>query len=201
MGSKIDEYRTIKAESTGQFKEKGSKFVALAFPVKEEEEIKLILQDLRKSYYDARHHCFAYRLGPDKKKYRANDDGEPSGSAGKPILGQLLSLDLTDILLVVIRYFGGTKLGVPGLINAYKTAAREALEANIIVTRTQKKIYKIRFDYIKLNDVMKIIKENQPDIIKQEFEMDCLMTLSIRLTDAELLAGKLSKVNSLIFLD
>jgi len=201
MDSRNDEYRTIQANSEGLYKEKGSKFISLAFPVKDVEEVKSILHELRKSYYDARHHCYAYRLEPDKKKFRANDDGEPSGSAGKPILGQLLSFDLTDILIVVIRYFGGTKLGVSGLINAYRTAAREAIESANILTKTEQIIYKIKFDYIKLNDVMRIIKDDQPEILYQEFEMDCQMTLSIRVSEANKLIGKLMKVETLIFVN
>jgi len=201
MDSRNDEYRTIQAKSEGLYKEKGSKFIALAFPVKNEDEIKTILQELRKSYYDARHHCYAYRLEPNKKKYRSNDDGEPSGSAGKPILGQLLSFDLTDILIVVIRYFGGTKLGVSGLINAYRTAAREAIENSLILTKTEQVVYKIRFDYVKLNDVMKIIKNDNPEILFQEFEMDCQMTLSIRISESEKLANKLQKIRTLSFVN
>lgn len=201
MAKREDEFRTIKSKSEGIYKEKGSKFIALAYPVKNEQEIKAIQQELRKEFYDARHHCFAYRLGPNKEKFRANDDGEPSGSAGKPILGQLLSLDLTDILVVVIRYFGGTKLGVSGLINAYRTSTRDALDDASILTKTQQKKYKIRFDYVQLNGVMKIVKEDQPKIIFQEFEMDCQMTLSIRVSEADKLESKLSKIETLVFID
>lgn len=201
MDSRDDEYRTIQAKSEGLYKEKGSKFIALAFPVIDEIEIKVILQELRKSYYDARHHCYAYRLEPDKKKFRSNDDGEPSGSAGKPILGQLHSFDLTNTLIVVIRYFGGTKLGVSGLINAYRTAARDAIENTTILTKTERKVYKIKFDYIRLNNVMKIIKDEKPEILFQEFEMDCQMTLSIRISEADKLIGKLKKVETLTFVD
>lgn len=201
MAKREDEFRTIKSKSEGIYKEKGSKFIALAYPVKNEQEIKAIQQELRKEFYDARHHCFAYRLGPNKEKFRANDDGEPSGSAGKPILGQLLSLDLTDILVVVIRYFGGTKLGVSGLINAYRTSTRDALDDASIITKTQQKKYKIRFDYVQLNGVMKIVKEDQPKIIFQEFEMDCQMTLSIRVSEADKLESKLSKIETLVFID
>ncbi|MEA1876284.1 MAG: YigZ family protein [Bacteroidota bacterium] len=201
MDSRDDEYRTIRAKSEGLYKEKGSKFISLAFPVKDEIEIKAILQELRKSYYDARHHCYAYRLEPDKKKFRSNDDGEPSGSAGKPILGQLLSFDLTDTLIVVIRYFGGTKLGVSGLINAYRTAARDAIENTTILTKTEQNIYSIKFDYIKLNDVMKIIKDEKPEVLFQEFEMDCQMTLSIRISEGDKFIGKLKKVETLTFVN
>ena len=197
----MDEYKTIAKTSEGLYKEKGSKFIALAYPVYSEEEVKSILQGLRKEYYDARHHCYSYRLGPEKLKYRINDDGEPSGSAGKPIHGQLLSFDLTDILIVVIRYFGGTKLGVAGLINAYRTSAREAIESNRIIVKTVQIAIKINFDYIQLNDVMKIIKELSPKIHSQEFEMDCNMHLSIRENDSEELLARLLKVKNLKVLE
>lgn len=197
----MDEYKTITKTSEGLYKEKGSKFIALAYPVQSEDEVKSILQGLRKEYYDARHHCYSYRLGPDKEKYRVNDDGEPSGSAGKPIHGQLLSFDLTDILIVVIRYFGGTKLGVAGLINAYRTAAKEAIESNKIIVKTVQVAVKINFDYIQLNDVMKIIKELNPKIHSQEFEMDCKMHLSIRKKVSEELLARLLKVKNLKVLE
>ena len=197
----MDEFKTITKHSQGLYKEKGSKFIALAYPVYTEEEVKTILQGLRKEYYDARHHCYSYRLGADKKKYRINDDGEPSGSAGKPIHGQILSYDLTDILIVVIRYFGGTKLGVSGLISAYRTAAKEAIESNKILVKTVQIITEIDFDYIQLNDVMRIVKELNPKILSQEFEMDCKMRLSIRENDYEELLGKLLKVKNLKVLE
>lgn len=196
-----DEYKTIKTISEGSYKEKGSKFLAFAFPVESEEDIKEILQDLRKKYYDARHHCYAYSLGPKRECYRSNDDGEPSGSAGKPIYGQLLSFDLTNILIVVIRYFGGTKLGVSGLINAYRTAARESIEANTILLKTIQSIFHLDFDYVQLNDVMRIIKDMNPKILHQEFEMKCQMSLSIRESSAEELANKLMNVENLKLLE
>lgn len=201
MFGKSDEYKTIKTKSEGLYKEKGSKFIAFGFPVKSEDEIKAILLELRKKYYDARHHSYAYRLGPDKKKYRSNDDGEPSGSAGKPILGQLHSFDLTDSLIVVIRYFGGTKLGVSGLMNAYRTAAREAIGNTSIITKTEQELCQIKFEYVKLNDVMKIIKDDKPEIIFQEFEMNCQMTLSIRVSKSEMLISKLKKIETLTFVN
>jgi uncharacterized YigZ family protein len=196
-----DEFQTILTESQGQYKEKGSKFNAFAYPVQSEEDIKQILQDLRKEYYDARHHCYAYRLGSEKEVYRTNDDGEPSGSAGKPIFGQLLSYDLTDILVVVIRYFGGTKLGVSGLINAYRTATRDALENSNIITKTVQHIFSIHFEYLLMNDVMKIIKDMNPDVLDQDFDLDCKMKLSIRQTMAEELSAKLHNISGLKILN
>jgi uncharacterized YigZ family protein len=154
-----DTYQTISSSSQGIYKEKGSKFIALAFPVSSEKDIKMQLAALRKEYHDARHHCYAYCLGYDKSAWRVNDDGEPSGTAGKPIFGQIQSKDLTNILIVVMRYFGGIKLGIPGLINAYRTAAKEALGQASIVTRMVEEIYEVCFEYPLMNDVMKILKE------------------------------------------
>ena len=140
-----DTYRTIKRESEGYFRDRGSKFYAFAYPVETEDEVKEHLEELRKKYYDARHHCYAYQLGAEKTSYRINDDGEPSSSAGKPIFGRIQSHDLTNILIVVIRYFGGVKLGVPGLINAYKTAAEEAILKNKIETKTINEVYELSY--------------------------------------------------------
>lgn len=190
-----DTYKTLKKHSEGIYKEKGSKFIAHAYPVSGEDEIKEILQNLRKEYYDARHHCYAYRLDPDMKRFRANDDGEPSSSAGKPILGQLMSNELTNCLVVVIRYFGGTKLGVSGLINAYRTAAADAIVNNEIITKTVNDIYKINFEYPIMNDVMRIIKEEDLNIIHQHFEMDCEITLSMRQSATENAINKFNKVD------
>jgi len=175
-----DTYQTISTASQGIYKEKGSKFIALAFPVSSEDEIKVQLAALRKEYHDARHHCYAYCLGYDKSAWRVNDDGEPSGTAGKPIFGQIQSKDLTNILIVVIRYFGGIKLGIPGLINAYRTATKEALEQNSIITKIVEETYEVGFEYPLMNDVMKILKEEQAVIIKQEFEIDCKIRFTIR---------------------
>ncbi|MBW6492109.1 MAG: YigZ family protein [Lentimicrobium sp.] len=180
-----DTYKTIVKNSSGIYKEKGSKFIALAFPVENEETVKQILDNLRKEYYDARHHCYAYILGADKSAWRINDDGEPGGTAGKPIHGQLLSFDLTNILIVVIRYFGGTKLGVSGLINAYKTAARAAISQTEIVERTVNEIYKIEFPFETMNDVMRIIKEENLHIIDNQFNNVCTITYSIRKNEAD----------------
>jgi uncharacterized YigZ family protein len=192
-----DTYRTISSSSRGIYKEKGSKFIALAFPVSSEEDVKMQLTALRKEYHDARHHCYAYCLGYDKSAWRVNDDGEPSGTAGKPIFGQIQSLDLTYILIVVIRYFGGIKLGIPGLINAYRTAAREALSHALIVTRTVDEIYEVCFEYPSMNDVMKILKDEQADILIQEFENTCKIRFSIRRSSGMTITGRLQKIQGI----
>ncbi len=175
-----DTYKTIAKYSEGFYKEKGSKFMAFAFPVTSEKEIKRHIDLLKKKYYDARHHCYAWVLGNSGERYRANDDGEPSHSAGDPILGQIRSKELTDTLIVVVRYFGGTKLGVSGLINAYKTAAAEALANNTIEERLIMRELKIRFEYPVLNRVMKLIRNHGLEIIDQQMEYACAMTLGVR---------------------
>jgi uncharacterized YigZ family protein len=192
----FDIYKTISSESEGLYKEKGSKFIGYAFPVSSEEEIKEHIARLKKDFYDARHHCYAYILGADKLNFRANDDGEPSSTAGKPILGQILSNDLTNILIVVIRYFGGTKLGASGLINAYKTAAADTINNAEIIEKTVNDIYDIHFDYLVMNDIMKIIKDDQPDQIGQDFNLTCKITLSIRQSETEKLIDKFEKITS-----
>ena len=189
-----DIYHTIAEPAEGVFKAKGSRFLAYAFPVESEEEIREHLARLKKRYYDATHHCYAWRLGAHGERFRANDDGEPSGTAGRPILGQLLSKGLTYVLVVVVRYFGGTKLGVPGLINAYREATLDVLENSRIVTRTEDAWYEVVFPYTVMNDVMKVVKEEQPVIREQEFDNRCRMVLSIRRSREEGLKGKLSKV-------
>ncbi len=191
-----DKYLTIAEQSEGLYKEKGSKFIAYAYPVTTEEEIKQHIADLKKEYYDARHHCYAYMLGAEKNNYRANDDGEPSSTAGKPILGQILSNNITNILIVVIRYFGGTKLGVSGLIHAYKTASADAINNALIVEKTVNDIYDIHFDYLVMNDIMKIIKEEQPLQVAQDFNLTCCITLSIRQNDVERILDKMRKIDS-----
>ena len=191
-----DSYKTIKNISEGIYKEKGSKFITYAFPVICEEDIKIEIDKLKKEYYDARHHCYAYMLGADKKTFRANDDGEPSSTAGKPILGQILSTELTNILIVVIRYFGGTKLGVSGLIRAYKTAALDAISNAEIIEKTVNDIYDIHFDYLVMNDVMRIIKEEEPLQIDQDFNLTCRITLSIRQSEVEKIIERFSKIDS-----
>lgn len=190
---KTDTYNTITNKSEGLYKEKGSKFIAMAYPVSSEDEIKLILADLQKEYHDARHHCYAYRLGADKKKFRANDDGEPSNSAGKPILGQIRSKELTNVLVVVIRYFGGTLLGVGGLINAYKTAAADALSHTKTVQKTVDDIYDLIFGYPILNNVMKLIDEKKLRIINQTFKVDCTIRIGVSLGESETIRKRIEK--------
>lgn len=189
-----DSYLTIAAPAEAIYKEKSSKFLAYAYPVRTEEEIRERLDALRKRYYDATHHCYAWRLGPQGELFRSNDDGEPSGTAGKPILGQLLSHSLTNCLVVVVRYFGGTKLGVSGLIQAYKESTADVLSVAEIIEQTVDVSFKIEFSYLVMNDVMRIIKEEQPNILSQEFDNLCTMQLSIRESRAEGLLGKLRKV-------
>jgi uncharacterized YigZ family protein len=191
---KKDEYRTIKNEASGLYKEKGSKFIALAFPVEEEETVKRKLEEVRKQYHDARHHCYAYRLGYSGNNYRINDDGEPSGTAGKPIFGQIMSKEMTNVLVIVVRYFGGTKLGVSGLINAYRTAARDALEQASAVKKTVNDCYRVLFDYPVMNAVMRIVKEYKLDLVKQEFEMKCMLVYSIRREKSPEVFEKFSKL-------
>ena len=192
-----DEYLTIAKPSEGIFKEKGSKFFAFAYPVSSENEIKKIQKELRKKYYDARHHCYAFRLGADMKIYRASDDGEPSNSSGPPILGQIQSNILTNILIVVVRYFGGTKLGIPGLINAYRTASLDAIKNARIIKKTSNNIYELHFSYPQMNDVMKIIKEEKIDQFDQKFEINCSLKISIRKRKDEEILESLSKINNL----
>ncbi|MDK2978822.1 MAG: hypothetical protein PWP52_1536 [Bacteroidales bacterium] len=197
MADYNDEYLTISKPSEGLFKDRGSKFLAFAFPVSSEEEIKVIQEQLRNKYHDARHHCFAYMLGPEKKVYRANDDGEPSSTAGKPILGQIRSFNLTNILIVVIRYFGGTKLGVGGLINAYKTAAEEALNNAKIIKKTLHDIYELKFDYPQMNEIMRIMKEENIEQIDQHFELTCSITLALRKAEVDKILSKFDRVEKL----
>ena len=193
-----DEYKTITEPVQGSFRDKGSRFLAFGIPVNSEQEVKQHLEAIRKQYYDATHHCYAYVLGFDKSALRVNDDGEPSGTAGRPIYGQILSNDLTNILIVVVRYYGGTNLGVPGLIHAYKTAAAEALNKALIVTKIVKELYQIEYPYEAMNDVMKIIKDEILEVINNEFGMKCVIRLAIRHSDAERVTGKFSKINQLI---
>lgn len=192
-----DVYKTVAASSEGLYKEKGSRFIAWLYPVSTEEKVKEILDGVRKEYFDARHHCYAYRLGADKIRFRANDDGEPSSTGGKPILGQLISNDLTDVLLVVVRYFGGIKLGVSGLINAYRTAAADAIAHATVVEKTENEIFCIVFDYAVMNDVMRVVKEEGPEVVSRDFASECRMTLSVRMRDAARLRERLGKVESL----
>ena len=176
----LDSYKSIAAPSEGLFKDNGSRFIARAYPVETEEEVKDIVAALKKEYYDARHHCYAYILGPDKATYRANDDGEPSGTAGRPIHGQLLSKDITNTLVIVVRYFGGIKLGVSGLINAYKTATKDALDNAEVVEKTVNEIYRVEFEYPLMNDVMRLLKDEGLEQFNQRFEMNCSLDFAVR---------------------
>ena len=196
-----DNYRTIKQVAEGYYSEKRSRFISYAIPVRSLEEVKERLREYRKRYCDARHVCWAYMLGPDRSTFRANDDGEPSSTAGKPILGQINSNELTDILIVVVRYFGGIELGTSGLIVAYRTAAAEAIAAAEIEERTVDVDVTIAFEYPFLNGVMRVVKEENPTVVSQRFEMDCEMTLRIRAGSAERLRQRLSKVETVYFVD
>ncbi|MBE5032977.1 IMPACT family protein [Gallalistipes aquisgranensis] len=188
-----DSYRTIVAPAEAVLRERGSRFLAYAYPIEEEDEIKRLLDALRKRHYDATHHCYAWRIGPKGALFRANDDGEPSGTAGKPILGQMLSKEVTDLLVVVVRYFGGTKLGVPGLIAAYRESAVAVLEAAQIEQRTVDARLEVHFSYLAMNDIMKTIKEIQPKVIAQKFDNVCTIRLAIRQSREEELLARLEK--------
>lgn len=182
---KKDTYRTIlKPSEETLFKDRNSKFFGYAFPIKTEDDVKTHLETLKKQHHSARHWCYAYQLGKEILKYRANDDGEPSNSAGMPIYGQIQSYDITNVLIVVVRYFGGVKLGVGGLINAYRTCAQMALDASEIVERTINIDFLITFDYPNMNKVMRIIKEKNLNIVSQKLELDCQITISVRKKNA-----------------
>ena len=192
-----DQYKTIDKEIIGEgyYTEKRSKFLAFAHHIESVDEVKEIIAVYRRKYYDARHCCYAYMLGPDREEFRANDDGEPSSTAGKPILGQINSAELTDILIVVVRYYGGVNLGTGGLIVAYRAAAAEAISnANIEIRQVEETI-KYDFTYPMMNDVMRIVKELQPKIIDQKFDNTCSITLRIRKSEAELLKSRLKKLS------
>lgn len=190
-----DTYQTIEKPTESIFRDRGSKFLGFAYPINSDNDIKGIVAKLKADHPKANHHCWAMRLGTDRSVYRVNDDGEPSGTAGRPILNILLSKDVTNILVVVVRYFGGTLLGVPGLINAYKVATEEALKLAVIVQKTVNDIYTIKFDYLQMNDVMRIIKDENLSVLEQQFDNDCSMQLSIRKMQVEQALGKLGKVS------
>ena len=192
-----DTYRTIAAPSKGIFKDRGSKFIGFAFPVKMDSEVKALIGRLRTEHDKARHFCWALRLTSDRFVFRLSDDGEPSGTAGKPILNTLLSADLTDILIVVVHYFGGTLLGVPGLINAYKSAAAEAIDSAQIVEKTFNDVYILSFDYQKMDEVMKIIKNENLQMSKQLFDISCSLEISIRKSRVNEVIEKFNKIASL----
>ena len=192
-----DTYLTIENKADIIFKDKGSKFLAFAFPVGNDDQIKEALLQLKKEHPSANHHCYAYRLGADKLNYRANDDGEPNNTAGKPILGQIQSNDLTNILIVVVRYFGGTLLGVSGLINAYKSSAAEVIKECKIIEEFISFNYTINFPFEHLNDVMKLLKQLDSKITAQQFDNDCEISFSVRKADSEQCEVKLKKLNGL----
>ena len=191
-----DTYKTIRKNTTGLYKDKGSKFIALAAPVSTEDEITEQLHRLRKDYRDAHHHCFAWALGFSREFYKINDDGEPSGTAGKPIYGQILSHDLTNVLIVVVRYFGGTKLGIRGLINAYKGAAIDAIQNNDIITKKIKNHYRVFFDYLAMNDVMQTLKEFDLHQYGHEFDLKCQLDFSVRQGMADEVKDKFEKIQN-----
>ncbi len=191
-----DSYNTISSPSEGVYKDKGSKFLAYAYPVYSEDQIKEHVNYLKEKYYDARHHCFAWQLGLDGNRYRANDDGEPSGTAGKPIHGQIKSNELTNILIVVVRYFGGTKLGVSGLINAYKEATIDALNNADIVQKTVDDVYEIKFEYSAMNDVMRIVKEEDIQIVNQQFDLKCNIEFKLRQANIQNVINRFEKVET-----
>ncbi len=189
-----DIYRSISSNSRGLFKDNGSRFIAFAYPVETEEEVKDIVASLKKEYHDARHHCYAYRLGYNGDRFRANDDGEPSSTAGRPILGQIDSRQLKDVLVVVVRYFGGIKLGVPGLIRAYRTSAADALDNASITEKIAGKRFRINFSYLGMNPVMKVMKDMGLDMLKQSFDMNCMIETVVRLSQVDDFTDALSKV-------
>lgn len=192
-----ESYKTLLKPSEGIYKEKGSKFFAYAYPIETENDVKEILGRLKKKYYDARHHCYAYKIGTDEDQFRANDDGEPSGTAGKPILGQIRSAELTNVLIVVIRYFGGTLLGTSGLIRSYRTAAADAIKNNNISIIIIKKWFKIHFKYPQMNEVMKILKEGNIKPIDQEFKEQCIMKIAVPLSGIPTIINKMGILNDL----
>lgn len=194
-----DTYKTIDNEAKGLFKDRGSRFIAIAIPVTTQDEIKNRLEILRKEYHDARHHCYAWVLSPDRQAWRVNDDGEPSGTAGKPILGQINSRELTNILVVVIRYFGGTLLGVSGLINAYRSAASDALNNATVIERHLTERWHLKFPYSSMNDVMKVLKEESCHQSEHNYSgNDVAVEISFRSSVSEHVTGRLGKINGLI---
>ena len=185
MISNSDTYRSIASPAKGIYKELGSKFLAFAYPIETEEQAKKIISDIRKEYFDARHHCYAWRLGLSGEPFRMNDDGEPSSTAGRPILGQLLSRELSDVLVVVVRYFGGVKLGVPGLIRAYRTATQNALDEAAVIEKVAGETFTVQFGYLQMNDVMKTLKDMGITPTRQSFDLDCTLSVRVRLSQIE----------------
>jgi uncharacterized YigZ family protein len=193
-----DTYLTIEKPSEGDFRDRGSKFLSFAYPINSEVDIKPILAQLRAEHPKANHHCWAMRLGTDRSVFRINDDGEPSGTAGRPILNVLLSKNITNIIVIVVRYFGGTLLGVPGLINAYRTAAEEALNTANVVEKTINDIYTIGFEYLYMNEVMRIIKEDNLTVLAQQFDNACSVKISIRKMQVNRSISKFEKIENVV---
>jgi len=189
-----DSYKTIENTSEGIFRDKGSKFIAYAYPIRGEEEVKPIIMNMRSANPKANHFCYAYRLTPNRSVFRVSDDGEPSGTAGRPILNCLLSEDLTNILIVVVRYFGGTLLGVPGLINAYKNASIEAIKASKVISKTVNDVYEAHFEYLQMNDVMKLSKEENLQILAQQFDINCILKFEVRKAQLNQVLSKFDKI-------
>jgi uncharacterized YigZ family protein len=190
-----DTYKTIAAESKGLFKDRGSRFIAIARPVSSQEEIKTILEELRREYHDARHHCYAWMLTPDRQAWRVNDDGEPSGTAGRPIMGQINSRELTNVLVVVIRYFGGTLLGVSGLINAYRSAAEDALSNARVIEKQVNESWLVTFPYTAMNDVMKVMKDEGCSQHSHDYSgEECSAEISFRDSNTDKVTGRLRKI-------
>lgn len=194
-----DTYKTITSSSQGIYKDKGSRFVSIAIPVSDQEEIKPIIDKIKKEHHEARHHCYAYMIGHERLAWRVNDDGEPSGTAGRPILGQINSYGLTNIIIVVSRYFGGTLLGVSGLINAYRSAAASAIENTEIIEKTLQEYYEITYPYISMNDVMRILKEENVGQSEQSFDLECRILLNFRISVKEKILNRLSRIEGLTY--
>jgi uncharacterized YigZ family protein len=194
-----DSYKTIRSPSQGLFKDKGSRFISFASPVSDQDQIKTIIEAIRKEHHEARHNCYAFMLGQERTNWRTNDDGEPSGTAGKPILGQINSFGLTNILIVVTRYFGGTLLGVSGLINAYRSAASSAIQNAEIIDCTVQEYYEIIYPYISMNDVMKILKEETVNQADQNFDIECRIKINFRVSARERILNKLMRIEGLKF--
>lgn len=192
-----DSYKTIEKSAEGIFRDKGSKFIAYAYPIRSEDEVKSLLTNLRSEHTKARHFCYAYRLTPDRSVFRINDDGEPAGTAGRPILNCLLSADITNILIVVVRYFGGTLLGVPGLINAYKNASLEAIATANIINKTVNDVYEVNFDYLQMNDVMKLVKDENLQILSQQFDTKCILKFEVRKAQLNQVLSKFDKIENI----
>lgn len=194
-----DTYKTISCASTGIYKEKGSRFVSFAFPIADLEEIKPIIDKIRKEHHEAKHHCYAYMIGPERITWRVSDDGEPSGTAGRQILGQINSFGLTDIIIVVSRFFGGTLLGVSGLINAYRSAAADAIRNSEMVEKTLQEYYEITYPYVSMNDVMRVLKEENIGQSEQLFDSECRILVNFRVSVKERVLSRFSRIDGLIY--